>query len=130
VLSEKPVAENLAEAKDTIAWYRAQKFEVSWCVAENWRFLESFRYASSQVVDLGRLLGFQVRSHMMHQTDFKYYSESSLVFLLFEIKRSRSTREGRKLTAPQIPSGARTLPIRVASSLTAVSTSSPVYVSS
>jgi predicted dehydrogenase len=76
VLSEKPVAENLQEAQETITWYRSEISGASWCVAENWRFLNSFQYACGEVKNLGRLLGFQVRSYMMVETDWNYFSES------------------------------------------------------
>jgi predicted dehydrogenase len=77
VLSEKPIAENVQEAQDTIKWYRSEISGVSWCIGENWRFLNSFKYACGEVKKLGKLLGFQVRTLRMINTDFKYFREPS-----------------------------------------------------
>lgn len=75
VLSEKPVAENIKEAEDMIQWYRSNISEATWCIAENWRFLDSFARASEEIKKLGRLLGFQVRSFDMVQQSWKFYRE-------------------------------------------------------
>lgn len=75
VLSEKPVAENIQEAVETIKWYRSEISGPSWCVAENWRFLNSYAFASQEVKKLGKIIGFQVRSFGSVQTDNMWYSE-------------------------------------------------------
>jgi predicted dehydrogenase len=63
VLSEKPVAENLKDAERIVQFYNKNidKSKVTWGVAENFRFLESYAYASQEVEKLGKILGFQVK---------------------------------------------------------------------
>ena len=63
VLSEKPVAENVKEAADLIKWYRSEieSKGVTWAVAENFRFLNSFDHAAEAVKGKGRQLTFRVR---------------------------------------------------------------------
>ncbi|MCJ1357227.1 MAG: hypothetical protein MMC33_007223 [Icmadophila ericetorum] len=75
VLSEKPVAENVKDAEDLIKWYNSSidNKRVTWSVAENQRYLNSFDYAQSQVQKLGRVLGFRTRVHTMVQPGSKYY---------------------------------------------------------
>ena len=75
VLSEKPVAENLKDAEALIEWYysNVDTKNVTWCVAENFRYLNSFDYAQEQVQKLGRVLGFRVRMHANVAAGSKYY---------------------------------------------------------
>jgi predicted dehydrogenase len=63
VLSEKPVAENLKDAEHIIKFYseNIDQSKVTWGVAENFRFLESFKYTSQEIERLGKILGFQVK---------------------------------------------------------------------
>ena len=79
VLSEKPVAENLEDARALINWYYANvdTKNVTWCVAENWRYLKSFDYAQEQVLKLGRVLGFKVRMHAYVAAGSKYYGNNN-----------------------------------------------------
>ena len=79
VLSEKPVAENVKDAEDLIKWYNSSidNKRVTWSVAENQRYLNSFDYAQSQVQKLGRVLGFRTRVHTMVQPGSKYYGAFS-----------------------------------------------------
>jgi predicted dehydrogenase len=67
VLSEKPIAENLKDAIELTKWYNSEikGKKVTWSVAENFRYLNSFDYAAEQVLKMGRVLGFRVRMHMM-----------------------------------------------------------------
>ncbi|MCJ1314331.1 hypothetical protein MMC25_008012 [Agyrium rufum] len=62
VLSEKPVAENVKDAQELIKWYHANINEdvVHWSVAENFRYLNSFDYAQSEIEKLGKVLGFRL----------------------------------------------------------------------
>ncbi|TVY36722.1 Uncharacterized protein LSUB1_G006087 [Lachnellula subtilissima] len=64
VLSEKPIAKDLKEAQRLIEYSKSDKVKggATWSVAENYRFLESFVYASQEVQKLGRVLGFTVKS--------------------------------------------------------------------
>ncbi|KAF1345982.1 hypothetical protein BDV97DRAFT_371993 [Delphinella strobiligena] len=78
VLSEKPVAKDLAAAQELIKWYHDQidVSKVTWGVAENFRFLSRFRYGADQVQQLGRVLGFQVKVHLFVKPGTKYYETS------------------------------------------------------
>ena len=78
MLSEKPVAENLADANELIKWYHSKvdTSKVTWTVAENFRFLASFNYAAEQVAKLGTILGFRVKIYGNVQAGSKYYGET------------------------------------------------------
>ncbi|MCJ1288735.1 hypothetical protein MMC34_000264 [Xylographa carneopallida] len=75
VLSEKPVAENVKDAADLIKWYHSNidTKKVTWAVAENFRYLNSFDHAQQEVQKLGRVLGFRVRLYGNVQAGSKYY---------------------------------------------------------
>jgi len=75
VFSEKPVAENLDAAVDLIKWYHSNvdTKKVTWGVAENFRYLNSFDYAAEQVAKLGKILNFRVRMQTMVEQGGKYY---------------------------------------------------------
>ncbi len=86
VLSEKPVAENVSEAVDLIKWYHSNidTKTVTWSVAENFRYLNSFDYARNRVQNLGRVLGFRVKVYASVQPGSRYYgrtTERSIVWL-------------------------------------------------
>ncbi|KAJ5757150.1 uncharacterized protein N7511_007332 [Penicillium nucicola] len=72
VLSEKPVAENVDEAKKLIHWYRNEIQGPTWTVAENWRFLKSYEYAATQISSLGKITGFQGRQHDLVPENWKF----------------------------------------------------------
>jgi predicted dehydrogenase len=76
VLSEKPIAENLKDAEHVIRFYNIHidKSKVTWGVAENFRFLESYAYAGQQVEKLGKVLGFQVKAFSYVKPGSKWYS--------------------------------------------------------
>ena len=80
MLSEKPVAENLKDAQELIAWYyqNNDSKRVTWCVAENFRYLNSFEYAREQVYRAGRLLGFRVKVYSMVKPGGKYVGEKGM----------------------------------------------------
>ncbi|MCJ1321368.1 hypothetical protein MMC15_006712 [Xylographa vitiligo] len=75
VLSEKPIAENVKDAADLIKWYQSNidTKKVTWAVAENFRYLNSFDHAQQEVQKLGRVLGFRVRLYGNVQAGSKYY---------------------------------------------------------
>lgn len=74
VLSEKPIAPDLASATELIKWYHSQiPPSVNWSVAENFRFLEAYRYARSKIESLGRILGFSVEVCTLVHPGGKYY---------------------------------------------------------
>ncbi|RAO68032.1 uncharacterized protein BHQ10_004044 [Talaromyces amestolkiae] len=79
VLSEKPAAENVADAVDLIKWYHEKKTvnkNVTWGVAENFRYLESFKYARQQIEKLGKIIGFRVRVYSNIKEDWKFFQTS------------------------------------------------------
>jgi len=75
VLSEKPIAGDLKAAQKLISFYntKVDKNKVSWSVAENFRFLESYEYAAQEVKKLGRILGFKVNVSQLVSPGGKYY---------------------------------------------------------
>jgi hypothetical protein len=75
VMSEKPVSENIQEAVAMIKWYRSEIKGPSWTIAENWRFLESYRYAFEELKTLGRIIGFQGQQHALVEKSGKFYSK-------------------------------------------------------
>ena len=79
MLSEKPVAENLIEARDLIERYHndIDTTKVTWSVAENFRYLNSFDYAQSELQKLGRVLSFRVHVYENVKVGSKYYGTSS-----------------------------------------------------
>lgn len=63
----------MATAEELLAWYRNTIKGPTLCIAENFRFLESFGYAASQIASLGRVLGFRVRVQNLVQPGGKYF---------------------------------------------------------
>ncbi|KIW86052.1 hypothetical protein Z517_01446 [Fonsecaea pedrosoi CBS 271.37] len=63
VLSEKPVAENVKDAAELIKWYHSEiePKKVTWGVAENIRYTNSFIRAAEVVKTKGRQLTFRCR---------------------------------------------------------------------
>ncbi|KAF4629173.1 hypothetical protein G7Y89_g8979 [Cudoniella acicularis] len=63
VLSEKPIAQDVARAEKLIEYSKSEKVKggATWAVAENFRFLESFEFAKQEIGKLGRVLGFRVK---------------------------------------------------------------------
>ncbi|KAF3908501.1 hypothetical protein ABW21_db0205107 [Orbilia brochopaga] len=60
VLSEKPVAKDLAAANELIRWKARHAPTPIWSVAENFRYWRTFQFAATQVRELGRILAFHV----------------------------------------------------------------------
>ena len=77
VFSEKPVSENVKEAEDMIKWYRSEIKGPSWCIAENWRFLNSYDYAKEELKSLGKITSFQGRFQRLTEPSSKFYREYS-----------------------------------------------------
>lgn len=67
VLSEKPIAESVKDAKELLKWYRSEidTKKVTWGVAENFRYLASYDHAAGAVRKMGRILGFRVKVYSM-----------------------------------------------------------------
>jgi predicted dehydrogenase len=75
VLSEKPIAGDLKQARELIEWYEQSidPSKASWSVAENMRFMNSFDYAADHVAQLGRVLTFRCRWQTSIQAGNRYY---------------------------------------------------------
>lgn len=89
---------------------------MTWAVAENFRYLESFLYGAEQAKGLGRVLGFRTRMHAFVRPGTKYFGERQTRPTHREI-RDRWTDEYKK------PRGARRPSTRAASCWMEASTS-------
>jgi predicted dehydrogenase len=80
VLSEKPVAENLKSAERLVKYYNTQidKSKATWGVAENYRFLDTYSYASQEVQKMGKILGFKVEMATFVKPGDKYFGMQRL----------------------------------------------------
>lgn len=61
---------------ELIKWYHENKAankNVAWGVAENFRYLESFKYARQEIEKLGKIIGFRVRIYANIQEGWKYF---------------------------------------------------------
>lgn len=78
VLSEKPIAKDLAHAQKLIHFYESKidQSKVTWAVAENFRFLDSFVYGAEQVQKLGKVLGFRTKMHTFVKPGTKYFGNT------------------------------------------------------
>jgi len=63
VFSEKPIAKDVATAQDLIKWYAENIKGVTWTIAENFRYLESFKRAAAERKALGKIVEFTMRRH-------------------------------------------------------------------
>jgi predicted dehydrogenase len=80
VLAEKPIAKDVATATELLEWYNSNiassastSSRPTFTIAENFRFYDSFIYASEQVAQLGRILEFKVRMSGNVQPGGKYF---------------------------------------------------------
>lgn len=75
VLSEKPIAKDVATARELLEWYRANidTNKVIWAVGENYRYLTKFLFAAERVRELGSVKNFRVNVHNMVKQDNKYF---------------------------------------------------------
>ncbi|CRK27054.1 hypothetical protein HYQ45_009977 [Verticillium longisporum] len=74
VLSEKPIARDVATASALIAWHVSRPGTPVWAVAENFRFNESLQYAADRLRDIGgRLVTFRLAFYTCIKKDNKYY---------------------------------------------------------
>ncbi|KAL2140514.1 hypothetical protein VTI28DRAFT_3718 [Corynascus sepedonium] len=76
VLSEKPVAGTVADAVRLIGWYEGNdEKKPLWGVAENWRYLDSLRYAAQRVREIGGdLLTFRLNRYGHMSPENKYFN--------------------------------------------------------
>ncbi|KAJ6099215.1 hypothetical protein N7467_000750 [Penicillium canescens] len=75
VLSEKPIAKDIATAQELLQWYQTNidTSKIFWSVGENFRYLTKFIFAAEQVRTLGKVLNFRVNVHNLVKADNKYY---------------------------------------------------------
>lgn len=75
VLSEKPVAKDVATAKELIAWYRGLSNPPIWAVAENFRYTESLVRAAEEVKKLGgKVVTFHLKRYGFVRENDKYFN--------------------------------------------------------
>ncbi|EKG16499.1 Oxidoreductase [Macrophomina phaseolina MS6] len=76
VLSEKPIAKDVASARELLAWYEQNidKSKATWGVAENFRFFESYQWGAAKVAELGKVVSFSSKVHAYIKEDNKYYA--------------------------------------------------------
>jgi hypothetical protein len=112
VLAEKPVGPDVESAKKLISWYReiAAEKKVTWAVAEQFRFLPKYVWASEQARTLGKVIGF----------NFKVFQLCSQGAGTREPMRGEETNESQKTNISTL-SGGRTQHILMGSSSTAAS---------
>lgn len=74
VLAEKPIAKDVATAQALLSWTQnSSNTTAMYTVAENFRYLDSFIYASQQIASLGRILTFRVRVAAFVEAGGKYF---------------------------------------------------------
>ncbi|RAL02175.1 Gfo/Idh/MocA family protein [Aspergillus ibericus CBS 121593] len=66
VLSEKPIAKDIAEAVSLIQWYRSEIAPkgITWAVAENWRYLDTVRYGRKHLGQLRKIRQFRTQVYV------------------------------------------------------------------
>lgn len=75
VLSEKPIAKDIATARELLQWYQANidANKVFWAVGENFRYMSKYIYAAEQVQKLGSIRNFRVNVQNFIKPDNKYF---------------------------------------------------------
>jgi len=74
VLAEKPIAKDVATARELIQWYHSNvdTSKVFFAIAEQFRYFNSFIKGSQKVEELGKVLNFRVRMQTLIQEGSKY----------------------------------------------------------
>lgn len=76
VLAEKPVAKDVATARELIQWYgdknNVDKTKATLAIAEQFRYFNSFQLGAQRVRELGSVLNFRVRMQTCIQQGSKY----------------------------------------------------------
>ena len=72
------MAEIVKDAQELLNWYKCNidTQKITWSVAENFRYMDSFDYAQSQVQKLGRVLGFRTKLYANLKSGGKYIGTS------------------------------------------------------
>lgn len=81
VLSEKPIAKDVATAQELLQWYGANvdSRKTFWAVGENYRYMTKFLFAAEQVRKMGKVKHFRVNVQNLVKEDNKYYRTSSTI---------------------------------------------------
>ncbi|KAL5335388.1 hypothetical protein BJX70DRAFT_401595 [Aspergillus crustosus] len=78
VLSEKPIAKDLATAQDLISWYsdkaNVDRSKTLWGVAENYRFMRKWLKTAEEVQKLGGVKAFRVLVRSYVGTEGRYFN--------------------------------------------------------
>ena len=111
VLSEKPIAKDLATARRLLDWYYSaiegkDSGVGTWSVAENFRFIESFAYAAKQMREMRSVLGFSFRMATlvrpgdrylgMRQSPFPFVNAVQSPIVTYVLGFGQSQRDQRK----------------------------------
>lgn len=72
VLAEKPLAKDVETGRKLVDYYRGLGGKATFGVAEQFRYLNSYLYAASEISKLGRVLGAQLRLHFTVNLGGKY----------------------------------------------------------
>ncbi len=96
MLSEKPVAKDIANARNLLDWYDAQPSAPLWGVAENFRFIKSVEYAANEIRSIGgQLTTFRLTQNNFVTKDNKYFNTECTCLV------DVASRSIRSLTATQ-----------------------------
>jgi len=76
VLSEKPIAKDVAAGGELLQWYRTtiDTNKTIWAVGENFRYMTKFVFAAERVREMGKVRHFRVNVQSLVKQDNKYYS--------------------------------------------------------
>ncbi|KAK0629256.1 hypothetical protein B0T17DRAFT_182094 [Bombardia bombarda] len=77
VLSEKPIAGEVAGAAKLVEWYAARDSQTKpiWSVAENFRYVKSLRHAADKLATIGgTVTTFRLQMNAFVKTDNKYFN--------------------------------------------------------
>ena len=73
VLSEKPIAPDVAAARDLVDWHANLPSAPLWGVAENYRYVTGVAQAAEKVKQLGgKLVSFRLTMTMLITDEYKY----------------------------------------------------------
>ena len=98
VLSEKPIAKDVATARDLLRWCDSHidSDRTLWAVAENFRYQGKYVRAAEEVRKRGGVKTFRVCARSMITTESKYYRMSlTFHYLRFHVAEY-SSRSGHK----------------------------------
>lgn len=85
MLSEKPVAKDVTDAKDLIQFYEGLETKALWAVAENFRYTPSLVAAAERLKEVvgGRLTTFRLNMNGWVEEENKYFKTECEYFSLF-----------------------------------------------